>query len=415
MKILLVNKYHFLQGGADRAYLDMADILVRAGHEVAFFSMRHPKNLPTKWSEYFVSSVDYNDSESAGILKKLRMAFRILWNREAKRNMERLIRDFHPDIAHLHNVYHQLSPSILAPLRKANVPIVMTLHDYKLISPNYSLFVRGKIWEEARGGAYWKCVRDRCVKDSYVKSFVCTLEAYLHRFLGVYDSINLFLSPSHFLIEKFREFGFKREIEYLPNPLVSFPKNDADIQASKNAPFVFIGRLSSEKGIERILVALKKLDGSSTLHIIGDGPERKRLEDFAMELCISDRVIFCGYLSGVDLERERREARAILLPSLWYENMPYALTEALGSSAIVIAARRGGIPERVHDGENGFLFDPDDVGSLIEKMRIAQTLDNASLWRIRKMARESVVDLREEVFVKNIECMYQRLLRPLTE
>lgn len=415
MKILLVNKYHFIQGGADRAYLDMADILMRAGHEVAFFSMHHPKNLPTKWDKYFVSNVDYNGNKIASIFAKARAACRIMWNGEAERNMERLIREFQPDIAHLHNIYHQLSPSILRPLRRSGVPVVMTLHDYKLISPNYNLFVRGNIWEETKNGKYWTGVRDRCIKDSYVKSLVCTVEAYLHRWIGAYDSVRLFLSPSHFLIEKFLEFDFSKKMAYLPNPLVPFPKEESFASIAENSPFVFIGRLSAEKGIEKILTALKGLDGFSTLHIVGDGPERANLEAFAKKLGISDRVIFCGHLSGIDLERERRRARAVLLSSLWYENMPYALTEALGSGAIVIAARRGGIPERIRDNENGFLFDPVDERSLIEKMRHVQTLSVTLLDDIRKSARESIMDLREEIFLKKIEKVYTGLMKTLTK
>jgi glycosyltransferase involved in cell wall biosynthesis len=408
MKILLVNKYHFPQGGADRAYLDMADVLTRAGHEVAFFSMQHPKNLPTKWSEYFVSNAEYGDSENLRVFQRLQLAFRILWNREAKRNMERLIQDFRPDIAHLHNIYHQLSPSILSPLRKAGVPVVMTLHDYKLVSPNYNVFVRGNLWEETKNGKYWTCVRDRCVKDSYAKSLVCATEAYLHRFLGSYDSIRAFLSPSRFLIQKFQEFGFKHPIEYLSNPLVPFPENIFEDAPSKDAPFVFIGRLSVEKGVEKILYALKGLDDSYTVRIVGDGPDRARLEALVDKLDVSARVVFRGFLSGLELEWERRSARAILLPSLWYENMPYALTEALGEGAIVIAARRGGIPERVRDGENGFLFDPENPASLVETMHRVQTLDEISLRNIRKSARKSVEDLREEIFVKNIESLYKK-------
>lgn len=410
MKILLVNKYHFVQGGADRAYLDMADILMRAGHEIAFFSMRHSKNISTPWERYFVPNVEYGDMDRLGFSEKIRVAKNILWNREAEDRMERILEEFRPNIVHLHNIYHQLSPSILRPIKKRGIPAVMTLHDYKLISPNYNLFVHGNIWEETKNGAYWKCVRDRCVKDSFVKSAICATEAYIHRWIGAYASVKLFLSPSRFLIKKFREFGFDRPIEFLSNPLVPFPEKRLSHDLLENASFVFIGRLSPEKGVEKILIALKKLDDASMLHIVGDGPERGRLMALAEDLGISRRVSFPGYLSGDALVRERSGALAILLPSLWYENMPYALTEALAEGAIVIAARRGGIPERIRDGENGFLFDSDDVNSLVEKMRLVRSFDNDSLSRIRVAACESVEDLREEAYMHHLDAFYRRVI-----
>lgn len=409
MKVLLVNKYHFPKGGADRAYLDMADILLRAGHEVAFFSMEDPRNIPTPWSRYFVSNASYDSSEKLSMVSRVRMASRIIWNQEARKQMERLIIDFRPNIAHVHNIYHQLSPSILFPLRRARVPIVMTLHDYKLISPNYSLFVRGKIWEETSRGNYWKCVRDRCVKDSYAKSLVCTAEALIHQYIGSYKSISTFLSPSRFLIEKFREFSFPFPIRHVYNPLVPFPAYRSGLP-SRGAPFVYIGRLSSEKGLDGMLHALKKVDNSSKLHIVGEGPDRDHLKSLVSKLLLEKRVVFRGFLSGHDLERERREAKAILIPSLWYENMPYALTEALAEGSVVIASRMGGIPERVQDGKNGFLFDADDVMSLVGKMRCVQTLSDESFRDIQKSARESVFDLREEAFIRKLSECYQDLL-----
>ena len=150
MKILLINKYHYLKGGAERAYFDMARILVERGHEVAFFSMHDPNNVSTTWERYFVESVDYGALDLS-LVERLRMAGRILWNHEANRKLAALLQEFQPDIAHAHNIYHQLSPSILWTLRKHGVPIVMTLHDYKVISPNYSLFVRGQIWDHTSG------------------------------------------------------------------------------------------------------------------------------------------------------------------------------------------------------------------------------------------------------------------------
>jgi hypothetical protein len=140
MRVLLINKFHYLKGGAERAYFDTAHILAENGHSVAFFAMEHPDNFETPWSRFFVSGVDYHDA-AAGLWSKLRAALRILWNSEAATKLDALIGEFKPEVAHLHNTYHQLSPSILWTLRKHGVRIVMTLHDYKLISPNYSLLV----------------------------------------------------------------------------------------------------------------------------------------------------------------------------------------------------------------------------------------------------------------------------------
>lgn len=403
MKILLIHKYHFLMGGAERAYLEMADVLTRAGHEVAFFSMKHPRNIPTPWEKYFVDSVDYDDVPMK-FSQKIRAVRNVFWNIQAKRNMERLLEDFHPDIAHIHNIFHQISPSILHPLKKANVPVVMTLHDYKLISPNYFLFTHGRVWDPRRMVS-WRCILDRCVKDSFLKSMVCALEFEFHRMIGAYDSVRLFLSPSRFLIEKFREYGFRKEIAYLPNPLIPFPDDLSNLEVPNNAPFTFIGRLSPEKGVDVVVRALNFLDDSFWVRIVGEGRDENRLRAIAKECGVESRIEFSGYLSGVALEEARKSARALIIPSLWYENMPYALTEALGAGKIVIGARRGGIVERIRDGENGFLFDPENSEELAEKMRCVSQADSV---RIGGAARASAEELQEEVFLKNLLAFYEQ-------
>lgn len=406
MNILLVNKYHFAKGGADRAYLDMGAMLERAGHSVAYFSMKHSKNLPTPWERYFVSGIDYENSDRLGLSEKIRAAKNIIWNREAEQSMSRLLDEFHPDIVHMHNIYHQLSPSILRPIKKRGIPIIMTLHDYKLVSPNYSLFARGKIWEETKNGTYWTCVRDRCVKDSYAKSIVCAAEAYVYKWIGAYHAIQTFLSPSKFLIEKFKEFGFTHPIEYFPNPLVPFPEDFSEMMPAKDAPFLFLGRLSAEKGIDTLLRGMREYSGPSKLFIAGEGPERENLEALTEELGIGDRIRFLGYLSGSELEVTRKLAKAILIPSRWYENMPYVLTESLGAGKIVVAADRGGIPERIRHGENGFLFDPEDTASIAKILREVDTCD---VLPIQHSARVSVDDLREAIGIQNLVRLYSSL------
>ncbi len=405
MRILLINKYHFLKGGAERAYFDMARILVSHGHKVAYFSMHHEKNLPTLWEPYFVESVDYGRTDLP-FVQKLRMAGRILWNNEANHKLENLLREFHPDIAHAHNIYHQLSPSILWTLKKHHVPIVMTLHDYKVISPNYSLFVRGKIWDHVSG---LRCMLDRCVKDSFSKSLVCALEQWLHQFIGSYKFVHIFVSPSIFLRDKFREHGFAGRIEYLPNclsPAIVTTEKYKDAANQHN--FLFFGRLSAEKAVEVLIQAFVVLPEEMTLDLVGDGPDRKRLEELVSTLGLTKRVHFHGLMFGDELERLKRQSFAVLIPSAWYENFPYVITESLQSGCLLIAARIGGIPERIVDTQNGFLFQAGSAESLVE---VIQKLPQYDLSAIRKNAIESVADLSEEIFYKRLSEMYGLIIQ----
>jgi glycosyltransferase involved in cell wall biosynthesis len=396
MNILLVNKFHFHNDGATRAYFDTARILEERGHKVAFFSMKHPRNIPTLWEKYFVSNADYHASSS--IAQKWQMAKNIWWNREAQRNLENLLQEFRPDVAHLHVFYHQISPSIIATLKKYKIPIAMTLHDYKLICPNYSMFVRGRIWE---GGAI-RCMMDRCVKDSFMKSMVCTLERIFHNSLGIYETINIFLSPSEFLKKKFLEHRFRGEIRCVSHPMkkaVSFSSQ----REYKEPYYFFAGRLSKEKGVDVLLRAMAKLPDAK-LRIAGDGPNRKYLETLAKTLLIENRVEFLGHLPSEAVQQEIISAKAVIVPSVWYENMPYAILEALAVGAVVVASNIGGIPERIVDGENGFLFEAGNSKNLAE---VLKNLKRKNLEIIRRQATASVADLTEDRYYRELLDVYQ--------
>ncbi len=402
MKILLVNKYHFLKGGAERAYLDMARILEQHGHSVAFFSMKHPNNLPTLWEKYFIENIDYQDGRlSFG--QKLSLAVKILFNFNAQKKLEKLIEDFQPDVAHLHNVYHQLSPSVIWTLKKHRVPIVMTLHDYKPVSPNYNLFAWGKIWEHTSG---FRCCLDRCVKNSFSKSLVCALEKWLHTFLGSYEKVDVFIAPSRFLIQKYQTLGFRREIVFLPNPLGPFEENDKKIKREENT-FLFFGRLSPEKGVDTAIEALALLPQDHKLWIVGNGPEKKRLETLTQEKGVASRVTFLGTLYGENLENLKQRAQAVILPSRWYENFPYALSESLQSGCVVVTANIGGIAERIAHQKNGVLFEAGNAKALAEALL---SLKSLPLDAIRGRAQESVADLNEEKFAQALLRIYNSLI-----
>ncbi|OGI22525.1 MAG: hypothetical protein A2808_03440 [Candidatus Moranbacteria bacterium RIFCSPHIGHO2_01_FULL_55_24] len=403
MKILLINKYHYLKGGAERAYFDMARLLEEAGHEVAFFSMEHPENQPTPWSRFFVSRAEYRD-DSLPFFRKAALAGKLIYNFEAKRKLRALLAEFRPDIAHAHNIYHQISPSIFSVLEAEGIPVVMTLHDYKIVSPNYNLFSKGRIWEHTSG---LRCIADACVHDSRLRSTLCALEKWLHALLGSYRQIDLFLSPSRFLRDKCFALGFSGKIEYLPNPLLSPAPVMAPVSRHPDQ-FLFFGRLSQEKGVGMLLEAFTLLGPEKRLVIVGDGPERQRLEHLSQEKGLADRVQFTGALYGSELEAKKAESQAVILPSLWYENLPYVLTESLQSGCLVIASESGGMAERIRHGENGFLFEMGDTRGLAD---IIRDLGSHDLEAIREKARESVADLEPGDFMRKLLAFYAAAIK----
>lgn len=398
MRVLLINKFHYGKGGAERAYFDTAHILAEKGHEVAFFAMEHPNNQATPWSRYFVKHVEYLDQEQS-VFSKVRIGLRILWNFEAYRKLSALIREFQPDVAHLHNTYHQLSPSILWALKKYRIPVVMTLHDYKAVSPNYSLFVRGKLWLSTSG---WRAIVDRAVKDSVIRSAICALETWLHRLLGSYRTVDRFIAPSHFLIEEYQKLGFSHPIQYIPQPLFPFPKTPHPV--GKGDYFLFVGRLSAEKGVETILEAAQKLPDQKFI-IVGTGPTEPKLKAFQKQQGLKN-IEFVGYQTGAPLEELFRNAKALLLPSIWYENMPYVMLEAFGYGKPVIGSNLGGIPERIIEGKNGFLFEPGQVDSLVRAIHMFESHDRAQL---SQRAWQSIQHLQPDAYYRTLFELYWEL------
>jgi glycosyltransferase involved in cell wall biosynthesis len=296
MRILLINNYHYSRDGATRAYFDLAEILTAHGHEVAFFSAHSEEELPTKWSKYFVSATDF-EQKNIGLAAKIKLLAKGFYNFEAKKKIAELIKDFRPEIAHLHNIYHHLSPSIIGVLKKNKIPLAMTLHDYALVSPNYNLYSRGKIWEGAKNGKYWRCLTGRCIKGSFWRSFLAMLESYFYQWLGSYGKIERFISPSRFLINKFKELGFEREIIYLPNPFLPPQAAVSVAGAEEEKYFLYYGRLSPEKGIADLLRAYAGLAAKIKLKIAGAGPQETELKKIAAREKISG-VEFLGYRTG---------------------------------------------------------------------------------------------------------------------
>lgn len=402
MKVLMVNKFHYIVGGSETYYFALKKLLEEYGHTVIEFSMHDEKNIKSEYEKYFVSNVDYNSKMS--VFNKIKTACSIVYSREAKEKFEKIIIDTQPDIVHLHLFQHQISPSILDVIKKYNIPTVYTAHELKMICPNYRMFNKGKICEECKENKYWKCTKNKCVKDSFAKSLVATVEEYFHMIKKSYDSIDTIITPSNFYRQKFIEFGIdSSRIVHIPNfldrerPLIS----DRD---DKETYYLYLGRLSDEKGILTLLRAAANTGVS--LYIVGKGPMYDSI-NYIVENERLNNVKITGFLSGQELSNIVGNAKAVVLPSEWYENGPYSAIEALQLKRPIIGARIGGIPELI-DG-NGFLFESGNCKDLEKAITSMENLHEEE-YQLMKANSEK---LFEKNYVKQVH--YQKLIEIYNE
>jgi glycosyltransferase involved in cell wall biosynthesis len=370
-RLLAINNYFYRRGGAESVFLDHIDLFAAAGWEVVPFSMQHPANQPSAWSDYFVSELEYG--ATGGPLTKARQAAKIVYSLEARRKMRALIERAPPSIAHAHNVYHHISPSIFGLLKAEGVPLVMTAHDLKIVCPAYKMLSRGRVCERCHGGRIHNVLLHRCVKESAAVSGLVFLETVVHRSFGLYrDTIDRLIAPSRFYRDKLTEWGWDASrIAYIPN----------SIDASRYSPardegdyVVYAGRLAPEKGLATLVRAAAL--SRQRLVLAGDGPEEVSLRKLAQEQGAD--VAFTGHLDKPALQRLIGEARALVLPAEWYENAPISLLEAYALGRPVIGTRIGGIPELVADGQTGRLVEPGNAAMLADTLAALASLPPAA-------------------------------------
>jgi len=375
MKILQINKFFYLKGGAEKYFFDLSELLEKKGHHVLVFSTKHPKNYKWPNQEDFVSYLDYSKKE--GALKDLKKIFRIFSNREAKKKLAKLIEKEKPDIAHLHNIFHHLSSSIVSVLKKANIPIVLTLHDYKLFCPNYKFYSQNKVcYDCIKKKNFKSCVAKKCVKNSRLKSYICALEAKWHKYLKLTDMIDAFIAPSQFIRNKAIEAGIAKEkVFYLPN-FIETPKNIIEqnsAQPAKNNRYIlFFGRISEEKGVDVLIKAfcrIAKKYPDWKLKIAGSGPKIKNLKELA--LLEKKQIIFLGRQKKDKMQDLIADAYLTVMPSLWPENFPYSILESFMRQKPVIASNIGGLPELIENQITGLLAKPHNANDLAKKIEWA--------------------------------------------
>jgi len=404
-RLLSLNSYHYRRGGSDVVYLDHAALFAQNGWDTHFFSMQHPKNLSCPDQDGFAGLVDMEFAHT--LPQKLKVAAKSVYNIEARRKLRLCLQQQAFDVAHLHCVYHHLTPSVLPVLARAGIPVVLTAHDLKLACPAYKMMNAGGICEDCRQGAYWHAAKGRCIKGQRAASLVVTAEAYLHRALKSYQKhLAKIICPSRFYQEKLMAWGWQaHQTTYIPN---FAPRMAPGFSGDYTGNILFFGRLSQEKGLATLIKAAAM--AGVAVDIAGTGPQSGDLQDLAARM--GAPVRFLGRLDGPDLWRTVGQARAVVIPSEWYENAPMSVLESYQLDRPVIGADIGGIPELVKTGRDatGWLFPHGDASLLSRALRSACQAPDEVLQEMGRRASAMVnAHFSPQQYYQRMSALYRSL------
>jgi glycosyltransferase involved in cell wall biosynthesis len=343
MKILLAHNSYQEPGGEDVVFRAEGHLLREAGHEV---------------SEY---RRDNGEIEGYSKVRRLALIGRPVWASDSYRDFHALLRRNRPEIVHVHNTFPLISPSIFWACRKEGVPVVNTLHNYRLLCPRGNLLRAGKPCEDCITGNYWQGVVHGCYRNSRVETAPVALMLTLHHASKTWTRmVDHYIAPSAFARNQFLKAGFPAgQITVKPN----FVDPDPGQRTGDGSYALFIGRLSPEKGVDTLLRAWRKLPKTHTLRIVGDGSLRARLESEADGDGLSN-VKFMGRLSHEQGIEVMKGARFVIFPSEWYETFGLGIAEAFACGVPAVVSRLGAMQEIVQEGHTGFLFQPGDSDDL---------------------------------------------------
>lgn len=404
MRILAVNKFYYLKGGSESYYFSLNNLCEENGYGIVPFSMKDEKNFDSEYEEYFINNINY---KNMSFKDKIVNSSKIIYSIEAYNKIKKIITDTRPTLAHLHNFQHQLSPSIIHTLRKMNIPIVNTVHDLKVICLNYKMLNSKGICEECKGKSYYRCVVNSCVSGSKLNSLVNMFEGYLHKYLKSYHYIDKYLCPSEFYRKKFIEFGIpEKKVIHIPNFI---DIKDFEPQYDSQDYFVYMGRLSEEKGVKTLVRAMKRIS-SSKLYILGTGPLEQELKE-QIENYKLNNVVLLGFKSGKELEQIIKNSKFIIIPSEWYENCPMSVIEAMAYGKPVIGSDLGGIPELVQNETTGLIFKAGDEEDLAEKVNylLKEHTIAKSMGKEGRLRAEKLYD--KKIHFEKIDEIYKSLLQ----
>lgn len=399
LTVLNVGQNYYIRGGSDQYQFALAQLLSNHNHQVIPFASLNPKNRDTPWSKYFPQGVNFEHPEISDIVK-------FIYSRQAAESIELLCREQQINIAHLHIYYGQLTGSILTPLKQAGIPIVQTLHEYKIVCPVYSLMSNNEICEDCHGSAFWKATLKRCNRGSIARSLLSTVESYTARILGSISKVDRFIAVSNFQRTKLIELG-------IPSDKITTIHNFVNLSnvtpSQKLGEYLlYFGRLERYKGIFTLIEAASTLK-DIPLVIVGDGTERAKVKQIIEQQDLK-HIELLSFQQGKELQQLIKESICTITPSEWYETFGLSLIESFANGKPVIATRIGGMTEIVSDGADGYLIDPGNVVELRERMEwMSRNRDRAL--QMGSLGREKVEQqFSPKTHYQQLMKVYQELL-----
>lgn len=401
MKILQIDAYHYVLGGAEKVMFNTAQLLEEKGHQVVFFSLQWEKNLSSPYSGFFANSKE----SRRGVFRPLQNVVSYFYHSEAARKLDLLLQQEKPDIAQVHLMWGNITPSILPVLKKHEIPVILTVHDYRMICPAY-VFKNGKgeICEQCKGHAFWRCFINKCAKGSYIISGMMATEMYFrNNILHAINDIDGFIFVSQFCRKKHEEYikAFREKMQLVLYNFSNEIERNATLPSGQDY-FLYYGRLSHEKGIATLIQSIAN-NNETYLKIVGTGTEEMAAKKLVSKLG-ANNIEFCGYKQGDELRQMVKNAKFVVVPSEWYENNPMTIVEAYSLSTPVIGARIGGIPEIIDEGMTGYSFESGNPDSLRQAINKASDLNDDDYMKMRNNA----LLFAQQHF--NRERYYQRLM-----
>ncbi|MFQ9516360.1 MAG: glycosyltransferase [Eubacterium sp.] len=384
MKVLMVNKFLYPNGGSETYIFKLGNYLKEKGHEVQYFGMEHEGRCVGNTVNAYTSDMDFHGGNK---FSKITYPIKTIYSKESRKKIRLVLEDFQPDVVHLNNFNYQLTPSIILEIRKwekqtgHKVKIIFTAHDYQLICPNHMMNnpQTHENCEKCVGGKFVNCTKGKCIHGSKAKSAVGTMEGYFWKWRGVYQQIDTVICPTCFMKSKMDTNPvFSEKTVVLYNFIDQIPWKEY----KKKDYVLYFGRFSQEKGIATLIDVCKELSDIQFV-FAGTGPLEKEINGI-------ENIKNVGFQRGESLEKLIREARFSVYPSEWYENCPFSVMESQMYGTPVLGADIGGIPELIQAGKTGELFESGNKESLKEKIEL--------LWKDRELTNQYSKNCKETGF-----------------